>query len=80
LAGRADPKLGFIKGDSGSTTSSAALFTTPYFSSFDTSSAGGKFVGSVKSNKYNYPNCEWAQKISPSNEIWFSSADARAHG
>lgn len=39
------------------------------------------FVGSVKSNKYHYPSCQWAKKISPQNEIWFtSSADARAHG
>ena len=70
-----------VKGDSGSTTSSAALFTTPYSSSSGSSSAGGMFVGSVKSNKYHYPSCEWGQKISPANEIWFSSsADARAHG
>jgi hypothetical protein len=39
------------------------------------------FVGSIKSNKYHYPACEWAKKIKPSNEIWFSSsADAVAHG
>ena len=39
------------------------------------------FVGSIKSNKYHYPDCEWAKKIKPSNEIWFSSsADAVAHG
>jgi beta-lactamase superfamily II metal-dependent hydrolase len=39
------------------------------------------FVGSVKSNKYHYPSCQWAEKIKPSNEIWFTgSADARAHG
>ena len=39
------------------------------------------FVGSVKSNKYHYPSCQWAKKISPQNEIWFTgSADARAHG
>jgi hypothetical protein len=39
------------------------------------------FVGSIKSNKYHYPSCEWAQKIKPENEIWFSSsADARSHG
>jgi competence protein ComEC len=39
------------------------------------------FVGSVKSNKYHYPSCQWAEKIKPSNEIWFtSSADAQAHG
>jgi len=40
-----------------------------------------KFVGSVNSNKYHLPSCEWAQKISPSNEIWFSSAEeAQAKG
>jgi hypothetical protein len=39
------------------------------------------FVGSIKSNKYHYPDCEWAKKIKPSNQIWFSSpADAIAHG
>lgn len=39
------------------------------------------FVGSIKSTKYHYPGCQWAQKIKPENEIWFSSsADARAHG
>jgi hypothetical protein len=39
------------------------------------------FVGSIKSNKYHYPNCTWAEKIKPENEIWFSSsADAKAHG
>lgn len=39
------------------------------------------FVGSIKSNKYHYPDCEWAKKIKPSNRIWFSSpADAMAHG
>ncbi len=45
-----------------------------------TSSTQGQFVGSIKSNKYHYPSCQWAQKISPSNEIWFSSSqDARTH-
>ena len=39
------------------------------------------FVGSIKSNKYHYPDCIWAKKILPENEIWFSSSqDARAHG
>ncbi|NPV63654.1 MAG: nuclease [Methanotrichaceae archaeon] len=75
------PGSACVKVNSGSTTTSAALFTTPYSSGSGSSSAGGKFVGSVKSNKYHYPSCEWGQKISPSNEIWFSSsADARAHG
>ncbi len=40
-----------------------------------------KFVGSAKSNKYHYPNCQWARKISPQNEVWFtSSEDARSKG
>jgi hypothetical protein len=39
------------------------------------------FVGSIKSNKYHYPSCQWAEKINPENEIWFSSSqDARDHG
>ncbi len=39
------------------------------------------FVGSIKSNKYHYPICQWAQKIKPENEIWFSSSqDARNQG
>lgn len=41
----------------------------------------GMFVGSIKSDKYHYPNCRAAKNIKPENEIWFSSsADARAHG
>jgi Metal binding domain of Ada len=39
------------------------------------------FVGSIKSDKYHYPSCTWAEKIKPENEIWFSSSqDARNHG
>jgi hypothetical protein len=35
------------------------------------------FVGSIKSN----PGCQWAEKIKPENEIWFSSSqDARNQG
>lgn len=46
-----------------------------------TSPGSGAFVGSSKSNKYHYPSCQWAQKISPANEIWFSSSqDARNQG
>ena len=44
-------------------------------------SSSGSFVGSSKSNKYHYPSCQWAQKISPANEVWFSSSqDARNQG
>lgn len=33
-----------------------------------------KYVGSVKSNKYHYPMCKWAQKIKPENLVTFKSA------
>jgi methylphosphotriester-DNA--protein-cysteine methyltransferase len=33
-----------------------------------------KYVGSAKSNKYHYPNCKWAAKISSKNLITFKSA------
>jgi hypothetical protein len=51
-----------------------------FASSNDLASDQKRFVGSIKSNKYHYPDCEWAKKIKPENEIWFpSSADAIAH-
>lgn len=76
------PSSACIKGKSASASvSSTSLITSPYSSVSDSSSSSGMFVGSVKSNKYHYPSCEWGQKISPANEIWFSSSeDARAHG
>jgi hypothetical protein len=38
------------------------------------------FVGSINSNKYHYPSCTAAKRISLANEVWFnSSADARSH-
>lgn len=48
----------------------------------DTVAASEKvFVGSTKSDKYHYPSCQWAKKIKPENEIWFSSSqDARNQG
>jgi micrococcal nuclease len=40
-----------------------------------------KYVGSTESDKYHYPECRWAKKILPENEIWFSSSeDARSKG
>ena len=39
------------------------------------------FVGSAKSNKYHYPECRWAQKISPENKVWFYSfEEAKSKG
>ncbi len=46
-----------------------------------TSKPKGAYVGSVKSNKYHYPNCMWAKEIHPENEIWFdSTSEAKARG
>lgn len=43
--------------------------------------ANKKFEGSTKSDKYHYPECRWANKISPDNENWFSSfVDAKMKG
>lgn len=54
---------------------------TPVLTPSIPSSSGDQYVGSTKSDKYHYPSCRWAEKINPSNEIWFSSSeDARAHG
>ena len=33
-----------------------------------------KYVGSSKSDKYHYPSCQWAKKISPANLVTFKSA------
>jgi methylphosphotriester-DNA--protein-cysteine methyltransferase len=34
---------------------------------------GGEFWGSLKSDKYHYPDCRWAQKIHAVNLIVFNS-------
>jgi methylphosphotriester-DNA--protein-cysteine methyltransferase len=40
-----------------------------------------KYVGSVKSDKYHYSTCKWAQKIKPENLVTFKSAkEAMAAG
>ncbi len=41
----------------------------------------GRLVGSINSNKYHWPDCPWAKKIAPENQIWFGSeAEAQAAG
>lgn len=41
----------------------------------------GIFVGSRNSDKYHFPDCSWAEKIKPENQIWFKSEqDAESHG
>jgi len=40
-----------------------------------------KYVGSNKSNKYHFPNCQWALKITPENLVKFNSVkEAQAAG
>jgi methylphosphotriester-DNA--protein-cysteine methyltransferase len=34
-----------------------------------------KYVGSTNSNKYHYPDCKWAKKISPKNLVAFKTAE-----
>ena len=64
------PGLQIDRGADGSLASTSSL-----------ASEQNVFVGSNKSNKYHYPDCQWAKKIHPENEIWFSSSeDARSHG
>lgn len=41
----------------------------------------GQYVASVKSDKYHYPTCRYAEKIEPENLVWFKdSAAARSAG
>ena len=39
----------------------------------DESNKQEMFVGSSNSNKYHWPNCSFAKRISEENQIWFSS-------
>ena len=41
----------------------------------------GVFVGSIKSDKYHYPDCRYAESMVPENQIWFDSVqDAKNQG
>ncbi|MDP7415629.1 MAG: thermonuclease family protein, partial [Dehalococcoidales bacterium] len=41
----------------------------------------GVFVGSINSDVYHYPACEYAQRINPENQMWLNSpADTIAQG
>ncbi|NLD46481.1 MAG: MBL fold metallo-hydrolase [Clostridiaceae bacterium] len=35
----------------------------------------GKYVGSIKSDKYHLPSCRYAQSIAPENQIWFDTEE-----
>ncbi|MDP3764914.1 MAG: hypothetical protein Q8R04_00220 [Nanoarchaeota archaeon] len=41
----------------------------------------GKFIASKKANKFHIAKCDWAKRISKSNQLWFNSEqEAKAHG
>lgn len=42
---------------------------------FVPSAISAEFWGSKNSNKYHYPDCRWAQKISPHNLVKFNSPE-----
>lgn len=35
----------------------------------------GTYVGSMESDKFHYPDCRFAEKILPENEIWFATRE-----
>lgn len=41
-------------------------------------SSKGAFLGSTSSNKYHFPECDWAQRIAPSKQVWFQSRSEAA--
>lgn len=63
-----------IRSDSGSGLGSDSVIDSRNDSS-------GTYVGSIKSDKYHYPDCRYAKNINPENEIWFDSkTEAEAAG
>jgi micrococcal nuclease len=59
----------------------AGIWSTAGYNVTPNSVEKGLYVGSKMSNKYHYPSCIWAQRISADNAIWFISSDeARSKG
>jgi competence protein ComEC len=55
--------------------------TTPTVTEPSTTATTGAYVGSIKSDKYHYPSCRYAEKISPDNMVWFQTVEeAQAAG
>lgn len=55
--------------------------TTPESNNNANVAKTGTYIGSLKSDKFHYPTCRWAKKITSKNEVWFKDkADAQAHG
>ncbi|MDD5451102.1 MAG: Ada metal-binding domain-containing protein [Desulfovibrionales bacterium] len=51
------------------------LAVTLFLLLFGPYAISAEFWASKKSNKYHYPDCEWAQKINPANLIKFKSPE-----
>lgn len=52
----------------------ALVITAGFFFVTTAMAAEFKYVGSKKSDKYHYPSCTWAKKISPQNLRTFKTA------
>lgn len=54
----------------------------PQSQAYNQPSHAGKYVGSTNSDKYHYPHCKAAQKISRESQVWFATkeeAQARSY-
>ena len=38
-------------------------------------SGKGKYVGHKNSKKFHYPECKWAKKMKPENQVWFNNRE-----
>jgi len=52
----------------------AILILALFLGAYLAFAADYKYVGSAKSSKYHYPNCQWALKIKPENLVTFKTA------
>jgi len=57
------------------TASAVTASTETEKEKIEENSKEGKFVGSINSNKYHWPDCPWAKKIAVQNQRWFSSEE-----
>ena len=53
--------------------SSASIFNNNTIK--ETSDENKVFVGSINSNKYHWPDCPFAKRISEENKVWFSTEE-----
>lgn len=72
---RTDLAGNIIVTTNGNTYSVTTQKNTPVITQPTTTISKGKYVGSTKSNKYHKPTCRYVEKISPENQIWFTTED-----